>query len=392
MNQKTNDSQLREMLISGMMNFITVAVALIMIMHGVFLYLVWNAKLNIMIGMEVFNLFYYFHVFLVSLLKKNRGRGIFVKILAVTILETDLYMIVSALLMGYECRFVHYMYPLLVISALGYYMDHNLKKDLILKFSIVFSYFVIRLYEMNANPYYGEVTVDLRKFFSFVNPTASIIFVLAFVILVPILMLRFEKTLVTKATVDELTGLLNRNSLGDIPFEHQKYNLAILDIDDFKKINDKYGHHNGDLVLKHLGTILKSLEVQYHFKVTAFRWGGEEFLVAFLNETGYKYVFIDIMESLRKSVESSEVYLTDTDSIRYSITVGTAFPDEASSYEELLKLADARLYEGKQSGKNRVVSGVQNPAELMRLEEEQRAHLEKMKEQEAEPESAGQTE
>ncbi len=61
------------------------------------------------------------------------------------------------------------------------------------------------------------------------------------------------------------------------------------------------------------------------------------------------------MEQLRKSVIDSGVRIGDGRTINYQVTIGVAFSDEASSYEELLKIADSRLYWGKQNGKNMVV-------------------------------------
>lgn len=152
---------------------------------------------------------------------------------------------------------------------------------------------------------------------------------------------------------DPLTGLYNRRKiLQDIERESlrvDRYNcnasILIFDIDHFKTINDNYGHIEGDLILKELGELIKSL-----IRTTDVfgRWGGEEFIILF-PETNLASAAI-IAEKLRKAVE--EHIFTNGKNITISIGVGTLI--KGRKVEEVIKEADNMLYRAKESGRNRV--------------------------------------
>jgi diguanylate cyclase (GGDEF)-like protein len=151
---------------------------------------------------------------------------------------------------------------------------------------------------------------------------------------------------------DGLTKLYNRSYLlTKIKEELKRYkrykttfSLMILDIDDFKKINDKYGHQKGDDILKKLGTILNNS--RRDLDICA-RYGGEEFAIVLphtdSNEAGM------ISERLRKKIED---YFKNENKITISIGVSNC-PVSSISLEELIKKADEALYESKRSGKNK---------------------------------------
>jgi len=156
---------------------------------------------------------------------------------------------------------------------------------------------------------------------------------------------------------DELTNLYNRRVMEElIAIEVKRtyrtrrgFALAIADLDDFKYINDTYGHDCGDLVLKQLATILRS-----SLRTTDYagRWGGEEFLLLFPETTcsGAKVV----MERIRRLVEKEKIIYEGT-TIHVTITIGFSYQHEDFARDELLHKADQALYQGKRSGKNRVV-------------------------------------
>jgi len=145
---------------------------------------------------------------------------------------------------------------------------------------------------------------------------------------------------------DALTGLLNRRAFGLVLHELAKqkkpFSLILFDIDDFKKINDTYGHMFGDRVLKFLAGLVKQ-----HLRKgdLAFRWGGEEFaIIVFGNrDTAYK-----IAERLRKAAEASEL-----DGMRFTVSFGVG-EYKGEPIKEFLKKVDEALYRAKKKGKNRV--------------------------------------
>ncbi len=355
MKEKTSITNLQELMIPGIIQYMTTVMIGFLGIHAGFLVVFVLQKISVMIIAEVLSLISY-----VMLLWKLHYKitkydtEILSGFVSFVLVEVNLYMIVAALCMGERCNFDNYVYGLLVITYFQFYISHNLRKDIILKIMIMVSYFGVKLCEMYLPPLYQDYSPWVETFFTFVNPLIVTVAIILFVIMVPLLIINYENKLTQKASVDELTGLLNRSFLDKIRFEENVYNLAILDIDNFKKINDKFGHDCGDLVLKDLGCLLKELEKEYN-DTYVIRWGGEEFMVVYRVKNQNKYIFLDIMEQLRKSVSDSGVTIGDGKTINYQVTVGVAFSDEASSYGELLKIADSRLYWGKQNGKNMVV-------------------------------------
>ncbi len=162
------------------------------------------------------------------------------------------------------------------------------------------------------------------------------------------------------AVTDDLTGLANNRAFHDLMdkeaaraqrFGHD-LSLLILDIDDFKQVNDTYGHPQGDAVLKAVGRILA--DASRGIDVPA-RYGGEEFVVA-LPETSSQGAG-ELAERIRERIESEVVPLLDGGgSITVTASLGLAtLPGSAANADELFATADAALYEAKRSGKNRVV-------------------------------------
>ncbi len=160
------------------------------------------------------------------------------------------------------------------------------------------------------------------------------------------------------ARTDKLTGLPNRRKLEeqlDIEVKRsirskREFSVCIGDIDDFKHINDTYGHDIGDVVLIELAKVFK--ESIRTTDITG-RWGGEEFLFILPETPGLGALVL--MERVRQFVCSKPVVKGDTE-VKVSVTLGfsTFYPD--SDIEKVIKQADLALYAGKKSGKNLAVS------------------------------------
>lgn len=156
-----------------------------------------------------------------------------------------------------------------------------------------------------------------------------------------------------KASHDALTGLLNRGAIERSIYEYYEaggtdWCLIMFDLDNFKKINDNYGHIEGDIILKHLSEILSEY-IKAIPKAYVGRWGGEEFMI-FISGQGEDAV-IEIAETLRKKIK--------TDSNRdYTVTVSIGVTDykQGESVLDTISRVDKLLYEAKHSGKDRVCS------------------------------------
>lgn len=125
--------------------------------------------------------------------------------------------------------------------------------------------------------------------------------------------------------------------------------VIICDIDDFKKVNDIYGHETGDEMLRFLSArIVENIRSADYFG----RWGGEEFLLL-LPETTYQQGML-MAESLRKLVEGA-TFPTELGPLQKTMTFGLSEYDSSLTIEETISRADRSLLQGKAAGKNRVV-------------------------------------
>jgi len=127
--------------------------------------------------------------------------------------------------------------------------------------------------------------------------------------------------------------------------------VGMIDIDNFKKCNDTYGHLVGDAVLKEVADRL-SVSVREVDMIA--RYGGEEFCVVLPETT--KDLALSVAERLRKAVECDNIKAFD-ESISTTISVGIAtFPEDAKDVDSLIEMADRSLYRAKRQGRNRVVT------------------------------------
>jgi diguanylate cyclase (GGDEF)-like protein/PAS domain S-box-containing protein len=158
------------------------------------------------------------------------------------------------------------------------------------------------------------------------------------------------------ALFDELTELPNRryiNSFLDSRIKEFyelkiKFGLVMMDIDNFKKVNDTYGHDVGDLVLKN---VAKTLISSYRQSDLVGRWGGEEFLAVLtgIDENSIKKT----TEKVRSLVENS-VTKYSKGSINVTISAGVSLFNENDTLEKALKRVDDAMYKSKLGGRNRV--------------------------------------
>jgi diguanylate cyclase (GGDEF)-like protein len=165
------------------------------------------------------------------------------------------------------------------------------------------------------------------------------------------------RRLASQAATDALTGLANRRSFDEeLALEWRRAErvetplaLILADIDDFKRINDTYGHQVGDQVLAKVGELLSERLRQIDF---AARYGGEEFAVL-APETDLEGART-LAQRLRKDLAKLRIELPDGGDLGVTASFGVAAKGELRRAEELIASADHALYEAKRRGKNRV--------------------------------------
>ena len=161
--------------------------------------------------------------------------------------------------------------------------------------------------------------------------------------------------------IDKLTGLYNRHKIDiiianiNINIEKIKqFYVVFSDIDNFKKINDQYGHDAGDKVLTTVSNILKR---ELRQDDIAARFGGEEFLIVLNDMTKDKLndeKAYNIIEKIRRKIESSYI-VYQGNKIKVSMTFGMVSSRGYKDVRKMIKEADEKMYIGKRSGKNKVV-------------------------------------
>ncbi|MDF2548676.1 MAG: diguanylate cyclase protein [Anaerosolibacter sp.] len=167
------------------------------------------------------------------------------------------------------------------------------------------------------------------------------------------------KRLKEEAFKDHLTGLNNvrqfdrvfqqimERSIGD----QKVFSLLFIDIDFFKKVNDTYGHHEGDRVLRELGKILthgcRACDM-------VSRNGGEEFSIL-LQDCSIDQAY-ETAERIRKQVEAYSFRLSDGKEIKITISIGiSTYPENVKDLSKIIEKADNALYEAKRTGRNKII-------------------------------------
>jgi len=159
------------------------------------------------------------------------------------------------------------------------------------------------------------------------------------------------------ANHDTLTSLYNRKRIfEELEKEYSKFkrlnnifSIVMIDIDDFKNINDEYGHQSGDIVLSKLSSLMKSLSREYD---SIGRFGGEEFLI--IMPSSDLTSAITLTKRILKIVSETEIVLVNGEKIHIFFSAGVANSQKSISVDDLVAKADMRLYKSKENGKNQV--------------------------------------
>lgn len=278
---------------------------------------------------------------------------------AVTLVHAEvcLFVVCCTILGSWNLGF--YLY-LIAVATLVYFCPYD-HKFIPYLFSIVEICIFLSLHYFSSawGAYYPPTSDTVNMLIYIYNAVAGFFIILyaAFVsnVSASVTKRRLEdenRSLNAMASHDQMTGLLNRHSFLKKLDEHESgiYVLAIGDIDNFKQINDTYGHSGGDYVLKTIAGLMRSTCAE---RANICRWGGEEFLILF------PYLQMDeavmLVQNLRAEIAAYNFHYENV-SFQVTITFGIAETEPDEDFSGLLKRTDARLYSGKAHGKNQVVS------------------------------------
>ncbi|SMH55806.1 diguanylate cyclase (GGDEF) domain-containing protein [Azospirillum lipoferum] len=201
--------------------------------------------------------------------------------------------------------------------------------------------------------FYGSLVLP---FPSYISALWLLVLIAVVATLAAISQLHFMIALLEQAAHDVLTGALSRRigeellrlQLAHAQRSHQPLSAIFVDLDDFKAVNDRFGHDEGDRVLRHAATTIRSLLRESDALV---RWGGEEFLVI-MPDTPIDGAMIAV-ERMRTAGFGKR---PDGALQTASIGIAEQHADRSIDWEALVELADQRMYQAKQAGKDRVVS------------------------------------
>ncbi|MBN2547000.1 MAG: GGDEF domain-containing protein [Spirochaetes bacterium] len=167
------------------------------------------------------------------------------------------------------------------------------------------------------------------------------------------------ETLKKEVYTDSVTGIGNRkyaeivlaNHYNSAASSEASLGLLFIDIDNFKSINDTYGHDVGDKILAMVSSTIKGILRNFD---TVARWGGEEFIVIIPDTS--KDILVTVSERIRLFVEKS--WLTENNKkISVTISVGATLFNKRDTMKELVNRADELMYKSKKNGKNKVSFG-----------------------------------
>ena len=172
---------------------------------------------------------------------------------------------------------------------------------------------------------------------------------------------RYQKQIEHLATTDSLTNLPNRTAfdvaiasmMNDSKRSKTPLSLVLFDLDNFKQINDEYGHNAGDLVLKEVAHELQGQVRQADFFC---RWGGEEFLILLKNCDNAHAVIL--AENFRSALEAMH-FSYQNQSIKLTSSFGVATLKDEELIEHLVSRADVCLYQAKAQGRNQVIASIE---------------------------------
>ena len=317
--------------------------------HILMLLVFIDQKCDFLIYSNVFSIVFYAGMFFVI------ARHQYMVFVVATYVEVCLHMGLVLCLTGWGGGFQVALIAICILLAFAEYIGRTMKikhaKSIFLFPVAMVIYIGSLILSLNVKPLY-TLSDSVVSFFEIV--WAVIVFVTMSLVLemFVIVTTRSQEALSFEATHDELTGLPNRFYMTDYfrklkgAGDKECYWLAIADIDDFKSINDTYGHVCGDYVLKKIAEQLRMASTGLEIC----RWGGEEFLIV-----GHQDISDPAkdLEIIRKTI-AEYVFTYENNQLPVTVTIGVAGFSDELSIKKWISAADEKLYEGKTSGKNKV--------------------------------------
>lgn len=269
-------------------------------------------------------------------------------------IEILIYMIIATILTGFDPGFHLCIIGLCIIAFYAAYFAKTTKISLLPMFWTGVScivYIVLFFVCQNIDLYY-KLPYWASSTLFIIHTIIVFAFIAGYLWAFTKYVIKIEGSIKKESRTDKLTKVANRYALYnylDVLRDKHKYLLAIIDIDDFKKVNDVYGHLCGDYILKEIAKIAANNSLCDFVA----RYGGEEFIIISKIEQSLEYT-ISKLDRIRKEVGRYE-FTFEEQTIHATITMGVSEYLDDMDVNLWIEAADAKLYQGKKSGKNKLV-------------------------------------
>jgi diguanylate cyclase (GGDEF)-like protein len=340
--------------------------------NDVYLFLILNLAMAFALAMHVFLLCFFIVTGVSALIAVNVGsvalytfslglvrRKHYTAAGVILVFEVIVYAFATIYLLGFDNYIIFYFFLLLIMQIIIPYASGYFRAFVVLLLGISVISAIIMDAGFSPQIDLGRARVTLSFFNIFSGYIGTLTELLAGNIINRIIANHNSMKMETfrkQAYTDPLTGLFNRR-YAEQHFKNLVASgsenlgcVAMLDIDDFKKINDTYGHGAGDVLLERLSDLMRQ---NLRKSDVIFRWGGEEFLICLSGVT--LPTAGNILEKLRKNIQYS-VFTIGENIIHFTVTMGVAELNRRN-IEASIDACDQNLYHGKQHGKNQVVTG-----------------------------------
>ncbi|MFV0520501.1 MAG: GGDEF domain-containing protein [Lachnospirales bacterium] len=263
------------------------------------------------------------------------------------------YVIASSYFLGYDKYAVVVLLPLLFAISTFFTWNKGEKK---IWYLVIFSTYMSVIYlRYNSTPKYYD-TLQYIESINIIIAITSLIYIIAVKTssekFISLYRNTYLKDLKVQIDTDFLTGIYNRHYFERFFASLENFSnsyIVVVDIDNFKGINDTYGHIVGDYILRDFA---KSMSEFFRDSDRVIRWGGEEFLIYVANISADD-IFIKL-NNFREEIAKKDFEYDDL-KINFTITLGVKNIEPAVHIDALIDDADSALYYGKNNGKNMVV-------------------------------------
>ncbi len=340
--------------------------------HFVLLLFFFSVDAWLMVGANVLSIIAYLFGS-----RKCNSRN-YVALGAILCSEVMIHMFLAVISIGWNSSFCLYIIALIPAT---YYCAYNAKvvqqkrmNVCLVVMSALLVILMMRSITYFIDPLY-QIPKDKEYILSMVNSVAAIVTITYIMTIFAssvnsseyLLKLK-NRQLMALANTDPLTELYNRrgmqkrleSAIYDVEKNASSFCLVLGDIDNFKCLNDTYGHECGDFALV---SIAETIRKQIRENDYICRWGGEEILILFNNCK--ENMAAEVTEKLRRTIEENTITYMDQQ-VKFTMTFGVQEYIIGCHADEIIRMADIKLYVGKKNGKNQVVTdieriGTQNP-------------------------------